>query len=135
MRAKKTVAAPRPATRLGVARPRVHALDVPFEMRAVAAAHRAEWQADHGVFVFRGAVLPPALEPFHAAPYSWERHVERALNDEPEGAQAASRPAGTLTPRPHQRDAVRAITAAAAARRAGFLLADDVGLGKTISAW
>ena len=135
MRAKKTVTAPRPAARAEVARPRVHALDVPFEMRAVAAAHGAQWQADHGVFVFRGAVLPPALEPFRAAPYSWERHVERALNDEPEGARPASRPAGTLTPRPHQRDAVRAIKAAAAAGRAGFLLADDVGLGKTISAW
>src|SRR5689334_17344429 len=102
MRAKRTVTDPRPAARTGVARPRVHALDVPFEMRAVAAAHRAEWQTEYGVFVFRGAVLPPALEPFRAAPYSWERHVERALNDEPESAPAASRPAGTLTPRPHQ---------------------------------
>ncbi|MDQ3369794.1 MAG: DEAD/DEAH box helicase, partial [Myxococcota bacterium] len=37
--------------------------------------------------------------------------------------------------RPHQADAVRAITAAVAARRPGFLLADDVGLGKTITAW
>jgi len=143
MRAKTTVTAPRkaPPASPAAARPhaaptRAHALDVPFEMRAVAAAGGAAWSADHGVFVFRGPALPKSLEPFRAAPYSWERRVERALNDDaPAASRPASRGAATLTPRPHQRDAVRAITAAATAKRAGFLLADDVGLGKTISAW
>jgi superfamily II DNA or RNA helicase len=40
-----------------------------------------------------------------------------------------------VRPRAHQEAAVRAIVAAHAAGRPGFLLADDVGLGKTISAW
>ncbi len=112
---------------------RAHALDVPFAMRATATAHGARWDADHGVFVFRGERLPDGLAPFRAAPYSWERSVERELNDEP--APAPSKPTGTFTPRPHQLTAIRAITAAAKAGRAGFLLADDVGLGKTLSAW
>jgi hypothetical protein len=37
--------------------------------------------------------------------------------------------------RPHQTAAVEAIVRAHAAGRPGFLLADDVGLGKTITAW
>ncbi|MDB4946648.1 MAG: Helicase, family [Labilithrix sp.] len=102
-------------------------------MRGVATAAGARWDADHGVFVFRGAALPPALRLFRAPRYSWEAHVERELRgDERPGA---SKPAPQITPRPHQREAVRAILAAHAAKRPGFLLADDVGLGKTISAW
>ncbi|MGK3995901.1 SNF2-related protein [Sorangium sp. So ce1024] len=108
-------------------------LDVPFAMRAVASASGARWDAEHGVFVARAEALPPALAPFRAAPYSWERRIERELNDDPAPAPAA--PAGAIVLRPHQQDGVRAIAAAKAERRAGFLLADDVGLGKTITAW
>ncbi|WP_218060788.1 SNF2-related protein, partial [Aeromonas sp. EERV15] len=108
-------------------------LDVPFAMRAVASASGARWDAEHGVFVARAETLPPALAPFRAAPYSWERRIERELNDDPAPAPAA--PAGAIVLRPHQLDGVRAIAAAKAERRAGFLLADDVGLGKTITAW
>ncbi|APR88551.1 Putative helicase [Minicystis rosea] len=108
-------------------------LDVPFAMRAVAMASGARWDAEHSAFLYRGAALPEALVPFVPAPFSWERDVERTINDEP--APAASTPQGAIAPRPHQLEAVRAITAAAAAGRPGFLLADDVGLGKTITAW
>jgi primosomal protein N' len=108
-------------------------LDVPFGMRAVATASGARWHAEHGVFVFSGAALPAALVPFRALPYSWELHVQRELG----GAAAASiaKPARSIALRPHQQEAVRAIAAAREAGRAGFLLADDVGLGKTITAW
>ncbi|MDC0677718.1 SNF2-related protein [Sorangium atrum] len=141
MRAKRTVSAPRrastaaaPAAPAPRAAPeRAHVLDVPFAMRAVASASGARWDAEHGVFVVRAETLPPALAPFRAAPYSWERRVEHELNDDPAPAPAA--PAGAMVLRPHQLDGVRAIAAAKAARRAGFLLADDVGLGKTITAW
>jgi hypothetical protein len=129
---KRTVSAPR---RAAPAAPpaRAHVLDVPFAMRAQATAGGARWDADHGVFVYRGAALPAALRPLRAEPYSWERHVEAALNDEP--AAAPSTPVGDITPRAHQRVAVEAIARAVKGRRPGFLLADDVGLGKTISAW
>jgi hypothetical protein len=132
MRERRTVTAPTRKIEPAV-KARAHALDVPFAMRATATGHGARWDADHGVFVFRGERLPDGLAPFRAAPYSWERSVERELNDEP--APAPSKPTGAFTPRPHQLTAIRAITAAAKAGRAGFLLADDVGLGKTLSAW
>ncbi len=122
---------------------RAFVLDVPFAMRAVAAAAGARWDDARKVFVARGDALPAALEPFRAAPYSWERHVEDELNAEAAGRAGGARPSarrGARAPsdvvlRPHQASAVGAILAARAAGRAGFLLADEVGLGKTISAW
>jgi hypothetical protein len=143
MLAKKTVSAPTPAKRApaasrsdasaGTAAPRAHVLDVPFAMRAQATAGGARWDADHGVFVYRGATLPAALAPFRPTAYSWERHVESELNGE--SAAKPSKPDGEIVLRDHQRAAVKAIGLAALGKRPGFLLADDVGLGKTISAW
>jgi hypothetical protein len=108
-------------------------LEVPFEMRGVAAASAARWDATHGVFLFEGPRLPAALEPFRARSYSWEMHVQRELADA--APSPASPPAGAIRLRSHQVEAVRAIGAARAAGLPGFLLADDVGLGKTITAW
>jgi len=146
LRPKKTVSAPAPrarATRTTPAAPRssrgpvtvgrAFALDVPFAMRGVASASGARWDADHSVFVYRGDSLPAALEPFRSAPFSLERRAELALNGE--GAAAAKPDGAGLVPRAHQRIAIAAIGASAKAKRPGFLLADDVGLGKTISAW
>lgn len=111
----------------------LHVLDVPFAMRAVAMASGARWLADKSVFVWRGQTLPPALAPFVPPRYSWEAHVARELGGEQLARSAAK--ASTVTPRPHQTEAIRAIAAAYAAKRPGFLVADDVGLGKTITTW
>jgi len=110
-----------------------HVLDVPFAMRAVAAASAASWDASHGVFIYEGAALPTALAPFRALPYSWEMHVQRELTAAP--APRPTAPDAAITLRSHQQDAVRTIAAARAAELPGFLVADDVGLGKTITAW
>lgn len=117
----------------GTAAERAHVLDVPFAMRGVATAGGARWDAEHNVFLYRGDSLPPSLLPFLPAPYSWEAHVQRELDGDE--ARRPSKPAADITLRPHQTDAVRAILASHAAQRPGFLLADDVGLGKTITAW
>jgi len=138
LRAKRQVSAPKPRKSAAPSRDaaaragRIHVLDVPFAMRGVAAASGARWDPRHGVFVFEGGALPAALAPFRALPCSWELHVQREID----GTDlVASRPEGTIALRPHQEEAVLAIAASAAAGRAGFLLADDVGLGKTIAAW
>ena len=113
-------------------------LDVPFAMRGVVAAEAARWDAAHGVFVYEGPKVPRSLAPFRAQPYSWEMRVQQELAHEDEAAPAPARKATSVSQlqlRPHQASAVRAIAAARAAGRPGFLLADDVGLGKTLSAW
>ena len=102
-------------------------------MRAVATASAAQWDASHGVFIYEGTALPAALAPFRALPYSWEMHVQRELTAA--ATPRASVPHGDVTLRPHQQAAVRAVAAARTAELPGFLLADDVGLGKTITAW
>ncbi len=112
---------------------RAHVLEVPFAQRGVATGEGARWDVDRSVFVWRGVTLPRALRSFRPARYSWEAHVERELNDDE--ASAPSPPTGEITPRPHQKEAITTIARAHAAGRPGFLLADDVGLGKTISAW
>lgn len=116
---------------------RTFALDVPFAMRGVASVCGAKWDPDHGVFVWRGGVLPEGLRPFAPLAYSWEAHVQRELDREAgypsEARSGPTKP--TVVPRPHQEEAITMVVAAARAKRPGFLLADDVGLGKTISAW
>ncbi|MEJ7599966.1 MAG: SNF2-related protein, partial [Kofleriaceae bacterium] len=108
-------------------------LDVPFALRGVATAAAARWDASHGVFVYEGQKLPSSLAPFRALPYSWEMRVQQELAGAT-SARAGS-PRASIELRPHQVTAVHAIAAARAAELPGFLLADDVGLGKTISAW
>ncbi len=130
---KKVVAAPRKQNATTGIKVRAYALDVPFAMRALATASGARWEAEHGVFVYRGQALPAALVPFRSQPYSLERRIEQDINQEQVSVPAA--PSGNIVLRPHQRVAVLAIEAAVAAGRTGFLLADDVGLGKTITAW
>jgi hypothetical protein len=111
---------------------RAFALDVPFAWRAVASAAGARWDETHQVFIYRGAALPPELQPMAAAPYSLEARVERRLNGESVTAVAGT---GNIAPRPHQEAGIATILAAWKAGLGGFLLADDVGLGKTITAW
>ncbi len=116
---------------------RTFALDVPFAMRAVASASGAKWSADHGVFTIEAETLPKALRPFLPQPYSWERHVQYVI-DEAEGRDVTrkpSKPTASIVPRDHQVAATKAILDAKKRGRPGFLLADDVGLGKTISTW
>jgi hypothetical protein len=141
IRPRRTVSAPPRRATAGAPPPRGaapagyrHALDVPFAMRAVASACGARWDADAGVFLYAGDALPAGLAPFRAQPYSLEERVERRLNGP--AFRRHERPAGpAMVPRPHQREAIHAIGASVRAGHQGFLLADDVGLGKTISAW
>ncbi|MGH7633054.1 MAG: hypothetical protein ACRENC_04950, partial [Gemmatimonadaceae bacterium] len=97
---------------------RAHVLDVPFAMRGVAAASKARWDKEHGVFIYDGAELPPALAPFRAQPYSWEMHVQRELASAP--PRKPSPPHASITLRAHQQEAARAIGAARAAAAAAI---------------
>ena len=131
LRPKKTISR-RPARRSTTPTLPAHVLEVPFSARAEATSQGARWDASQGVFVFRGE-LPGALEKFRAKAYSWEQAVQHTLDG---GSRLKpSKPMAPLTPRPHQTHAMHLIAASVAAKRAGFLLADDVGLGKTLATW
>lgn len=110
---------------------RVWLLDVPFDERGYAAKSGARWDAALRATVYTGTSLPDALKPYESAPFSWERWREDDVNSSQGSLPRSER---RFTPRPHQLEARDAIQRAAAVGARGFLLADDVGLGKTISA-
>jgi len=110
-------------------------LDIPFSYRDIAAKAGARWDSEIKAYFFEkrsGQALPFDLEGFEAKLFSWEEKIQRELN----GAAFAIVPAQkSITLRPHQLTAVEAIFSAYKKGYPGFLLADDVGLGKTFAAW
>ena len=117
-------------TRPGPEAGAVRLLDVPRHLWASAEALGAAWDRGLRAHVHRGASLPPALAPFASAPHSLERLCEAEIRGTPE---PATPPRGDVALRPHQVVAAAAIAAARDEGRPGFVLADDVGLGKTLS--
>lgn len=109
-------------------------LDVPFDAREWASRQGARWRSDIRAWTWVGKSLPPMLEAFKAAPLSieWHRqaHVNGGIHIDPPVRQQPF-----FEPRVHQETAIDCITAAANDGAPGFLLADEVGVGKTLSAW
>lgn len=134
---RKVPIVPRPASSAPTAamqpKPRrSFVLDVPFEARTHAQSFGAAYDAKIKAFLFKGTELPPQISHYASERYSWERFQEDQLNGvEP----VASPPEDTVVLRPHQIECVEAINRARAAGRTGFLVGDDVGLGKTMETW
>jgi len=109
---------------------RIWALDVPFTDRAAAQASGATWSAKFKAWTYEGSSLPLELQGYLPNPYSWEeRQGTTATGIKP----SRGKPTGIIL-HPHQVEAKRAITNAITCLP-GFLLADEVGLGKTYAAW
>ena len=113
-------------------------LDVPFHHRGFAEDFGSVWDEAAKHFVFYGDELPGALSPYRGEKYSWERLREDARNaehgfetDDPPGLP----PEREIKLRPHQLEGGRAVYRAWNSDRFGFLVADDVGLGKTFQTW
>lgn len=129
--AKKTPSATR-AVKPAEADGAYQAIDVPFEARSIASKLGARWDEQSKCWFYKGE-LPELLRPMRSQRFSWERAMQNAKNG------LAPRPFGPqgepFTPRPHQSEAGKMIERAKERGLPGFLLADEVGLGKTISAW
>lgn len=99
-------------------------LDAPFRTPGV------QWNAQLRAGVFVGPHLPPDLAPYQSRRHTYQRFVEDQMNgwtvNEPS-------PPASMIARPLQVDAARAIARHAAAGGPQFFLADDTGLGKTLS--
>jgi hypothetical protein len=107
-------------------------LDVPFTYRPVASSVGAAWDNQLGSWKWDRGPLHPALEPFRSRPYSYERLMEDEVNSV---RRLPSTPTKAINLRDHQNEGARLIVEARSRNRKGFLLGDEVGLGKTISAW
>ncbi|WP_234991842.1 hypothetical protein [Brachybacterium nesterenkovii] len=82
--------------------------------------------------LFAGRALPEHLAPYAPGPHTLGQFLENQLN--PDDPAPIPAPAENLEPRLNQYEAADAIAADAAAGGRQFLLADEPGVGKTISA-
>lgn len=108
-------------------------LDVPFAWRPHASAAGARWDPEWRATVYRGPRLPPALEHFAAPPLSWPWHCQFHANGRHLAPLTPLSP--VYNPRPHQSAAADLMVQAYESGAPGFALADEVGVGKTLSAW
>lgn len=109
----------------------IFVLSMPWEAKAIASTLGAKWNPDLKQFLYEGLTLPIGLQPYQSEDFTLERWVEDELNGRvqpPVGVTAS------MKPRSHQVKAIKRIQAAAQAGWRGFVLADNVGVGKTISA-
>ena len=103
-------------------------LDVPYGTQV----DGASWHPAVKTHLYVGRALPAYLAPYAPGPYTLGRFIENTLN--PDDPTPAPEPTDALEPRRLQYEAADAIAARAEAGGRQFLLADEPGVGKTISA-
>lgn len=106
--------------------------ELPYEERALASAHKCRYYKGIG-WVYTGVSLPEALKEYAAAQYTWGEWVQKQLN----GLLTPGNPdpdtdTGTITLEPDQAADVEAVREARQAGAPEFLVANDVGTGKTV---
>ena len=107
---------------------RLWILDVPYGTQV----EGASWHPAVKMHVFVGRTLPAHLAPYSPGPHTLGRFLENLHN--PGSPAPVPPPAEDLEPRQNQYEAADAIAARAEAGGRQFLLADEPGVGKTISA-
>lgn len=123
-RAKST---PRPLPFVGPGE-RLWILDVPYGTTV----DGATWHSAVKMHVYVGRSLPPHLAPYHPRAHTLGRFLEGLHNDGPPAATPT--PSATFEPRQLQYEGADAIAKRAAAGGRLFLLADEPGVGKTVTA-
>ncbi|ATG50117.1 helicase [Brachybacterium vulturis] len=107
---------------------RLWVLDVPYGTQV----EGASWHPAVTMHLFVGRTLPEHLAPYSPGPHTLGRFLENTLN--PDHPTPNPEPVEDLEPRRNQYEAADAIAEHAAAGGRQFLLADEPGVGKTISA-
>lgn len=107
---------------------KIHVLQVPYEAQYLAKSLGATYHPTLKLHLYEGTRLPAQLSPYESEPYSLEQWIENEIN-------STNTPPGIvrMKPRPHQVEAIKKIAAYAGQGWRGFILADNVGVGKSIS--
>lgn len=111
---------------------RTFVLNTPWEFRGITSLPGVTYNKRLKKNVYTGARLPDMLLPFASEDYSWERWLEDELNKAVLPIKPVD-PSLRMKPRPHQLEGGKRIAKAVQAGYRGFLEADGVGLGKTIT--
>lgn len=112
---------------------RLFILDVPYEHKQVAAWAGARWNPTAKQHVFVGAELPAGLVPFLPEAYSWAAWQAADIGgDFPSKPPAPDHSTGEFVLRDTQESDVTHIVEAHESGAPEFMLANDVGTGKTV---
>lgn len=104
----------------------IYTLDLPWGVKHP----QVQYWKDHKIHVYKGALLPPELRPYRSEDFSYQRWKEDELNGQ---VMPPERGATKFVPRDHQMEAAKKIFSSYKSGWRGFLLADHMGLGKTLS--
>lgn len=111
-----------------------YVIDIPFMFRNSLAQYGGFYDKEHKTYIVKAKDLPTILLPYKAKPYSYEAYIEKQINEKDLPLITVDK-SELITPRDYQNSAFKVIKKAIdSAALPGFLLADEVGLGKTISA-
>lgn len=111
-----------------------YVIDLPFSLRYSLALFGGSYNKEYKVSVVKKDKLPEELIPFASKPYSYEAWVEKELNGDYRTEILAQIPQkDSMKPRDYQIFGYETIKKSIASGSHGFLLADEVGLGKTIT--
>jgi hypothetical protein len=111
-----------------------YVIDMPFMLRNSLALFGGTYNKEYKVSVIHKDTLPTELLPYASKPYSYEAWVEKELNGEYRKEILEQKPKkDMMVPREYQVSGFEAIKSAIKNGSNGFLLADEVGLGKTIT--
>lgn len=111
-----------------------YVIDLPFMLRNSLSLFGGSYNKEYKVSVVKKDYLPEELLQFASKPYSYESWVEKELNGDYRKEitkQLAKK--DSMIPRDYQKTGAQLISNAITGKSCGFLLADEVGLGKTIT--
>lgn len=114
---------------LGYKKPFIY--DIPWEDRAIAQILHAENVSGLG-YVSEG--LAKYGEEYHVHPYSWASFVERKIKNDPT-AHPTGEHEDRYVLREDQKEDVTTVLAARSTGAPEFLIANETGTGKTVTAW
>lgn len=114
---------------LGYKKPFIY--DIPWEDRAIAQILHAENVSGLG-YVSEG--LAKYGEEYHVHPYSWASFVERKIKNDPT-AHPTGKHEDRYVLREDQKEDVITVLAARSTGAPEFLIANETGTGKTVTAW
>lgn len=111
-------------------------LDLPFEMKNLVSHFGGYYDSNFKTYIVKGKELPDILKPYKSQPYSYEAWIEQFINNGEirEDIKKLYATEDIFIPREYQKEAKIFMKEALKGKLGGFLLADEVGLGKTISA-
>lgn len=115
----------------GTAGTQITILNVPWEKRMEAKVLGADYNNRIKAYIYSGEQIPEQLKPYISEDYSYHRWLEDELNKKIKPAQKLE--GGLFTPREYQTEGIQAIKKAAEKGWRGFIVADETGLGKTIT--